>query len=184
MRQQNSRNLGLIFFADTWYGPLAGLKVCPTVSCKFLLVAACLSLSQCPLFSPRLSQLGVCSASDQGCSNSNNLWLVLTHSLSPHRDNGRSTSLVASVFISISTFNDDQEVVLVEREREGRRSLVSFGRRVRWRILQQSGNKETKRFLHAIFMKIASTVIVQRSEMSQCSVSVILTSSGLRTLGA
>ena len=78
--------------------------------------------------------------------------------------------------------NDDQEVVLVEGE--GRRSLVSFGRRARWRILQQSGNKETKRFLHAIFMKIVGIVIVQRSEMSQCSVSVILTSSGLRTLGA
>ena len=78
--------------------------------------------------------------------------------------------------------DDDQEVVLVEGE--GRRSLVSFGRRARWRILQQSGNKETKRFLHAIFMKIVGIVIVQRSEMSQCSVSVILTSSGLRTLGA
>ena len=78
--------------------------------------------------------------------------------------------------------DDDQEVVLVEGE--GRRSLVSFGRRARWRILQHSGNKETKRFLHAIFMKIVGIVIVQRSEMSQCSLSVNLTSSGLRTLGA
>ena len=64
-------------------------------------------------FQPASVAIGVSSASDQGCSNSSNLWLVLTHSLSPHRDNGRSTSLVASVFISISTFNDDddQEVV-------------------------------------------------------------------------